>query len=69
MFVDRVVLHLLAGKGGNGVIAWRKEKYIPKDKHVMINALLQTQQFNQLTIVDKSMVHLTSLYEFLQTLK
>jgi GTP-binding protein len=30
MFVDRVVLHLSAGKGGNGVIAWRREKYIPK---------------------------------------
>ena len=30
MFVDRVKLHLLAGKGGNGIIAWRKEKYIPK---------------------------------------
>lgn len=30
MFVDTVVLHLSAGKGGNGVIAWRREKYIPK---------------------------------------
>lgn len=30
MFVDRVTLHLSAGKGGNGVIAWRREKYIPK---------------------------------------
>jgi GTPase len=30
MFVDRVVLHLSAGKGGNGIIAWRREKYIPK---------------------------------------
>lgn len=30
MFVDRVILNLLAGNGGNGVIAWRKEKYIPK---------------------------------------
>lgn len=30
MFVDTVTLHLLAGKGGNGVIAWRREKYIPK---------------------------------------
>lgn len=30
MFVDRVILHLSAGKGGNGVIAWRREKYIPK---------------------------------------
>lgn len=30
MFVDTVQLQLLAGKGGNGVIAWRREKYIPK---------------------------------------
>lgn len=30
MFVDRVTLQLVAGKGGNGVIAWRREKYIPK---------------------------------------
>jgi GTPase len=30
MFVDRVVLDLAAGKGGNGIVAWRREKYIPK---------------------------------------
>ncbi len=30
MFVDSVLLTLVAGKGGNGVIAWRREKYIPK---------------------------------------
>ncbi len=30
MFVDTVVLSLSAGRGGNGVIAWRREKYIPK---------------------------------------
>lgn len=30
MFVDRVVAHFLAGKGGNGVVAWRREKYIAK---------------------------------------
>lgn len=30
MFIDRVTLDLAAGKGGNGVVAWRKEKYIPK---------------------------------------
>ncbi len=30
MFTDTVTLHLIAGKGGNGVIAWRREKYIPK---------------------------------------
>jgi len=30
MFVDRVTLDLVAGKGGNGVVAWRREKYIPK---------------------------------------
>lgn len=30
MFVDKVRLTLTAGHGGNGVIAWRREKYIPK---------------------------------------
>src|SRR5262245_14399923 len=30
MFIDRVIVHCIAGKGGNGVIAWRREKYIPK---------------------------------------
>jgi GTPase len=30
MFTDRVTLELQAGKGGNGVVAWRREKYIPK---------------------------------------
>lgn len=30
MFVDQVLLTLQAGRGGNGVIAWRREKYIPK---------------------------------------
>lgn len=30
MFIDRVQITLVAGKGGNGVVAWRREKYIPK---------------------------------------
>jgi GTPase len=30
MFVDRVVIQFIAGKGGNGVVAWRREKFIPK---------------------------------------
>lgn len=30
MFIDSATIHLRAGKGGNGVIAWRREKYIPK---------------------------------------
>lgn len=30
MFTDRVTLSLLAGKGGNGAVAWRREKFIPK---------------------------------------
>lgn len=29
-FTDRVTIHLVAGKGGNGVVAWRREKFIPK---------------------------------------
>ena len=30
MFIDRVILDLFAGKGGNGVVAWIREKFIPK---------------------------------------
>jgi len=30
MFTDHVNLSLVAGKGGNGVVAWRREKYVPK---------------------------------------
>jgi GTPase len=30
MFVDSVTLTLSAGNGGNGAIAWRREKFIPK---------------------------------------
>lgn len=30
MFIDQVVIKFVAGKGGNGVVAWRREKYIPK---------------------------------------
>jgi GTP-binding protein len=30
MFIDQVKLKLIAGKGGNGIIAWRREKFIPK---------------------------------------
>lgn len=30
MFIDTVTLTLSAGKGGNGIVAWRREKYIPK---------------------------------------
>jgi len=30
MFVDRVKIKLVAGKGGNGIVAWRREKFLPK---------------------------------------
>jgi len=30
MFVDTLHLFLKAGKGGDGIVAWRREKYIPK---------------------------------------
>jgi GTP-binding protein len=30
MFVDRVKLNFIAGKGGNGIVSWRREKFIPK---------------------------------------
>lgn len=30
MFKDRAVLSLFAGKGGDGIVSWRREKYVPK---------------------------------------
>lgn len=30
MFIDSLTVSLNAGKGGNGVVAWRREKFIPK---------------------------------------
>ncbi|MES2345864.1 MAG: GTPase ObgE [Chlamydiota bacterium] len=30
MFIDKVTITLSAGKGGNGIVAWRREKFIPK---------------------------------------
>lgn len=30
MFTDKVKIYLEAGKGGNGIVAWRREKYLPK---------------------------------------
>jgi len=30
MFIDRVKIECRAGSGGNGAIAWRREKFIPK---------------------------------------
>jgi GTP-binding protein len=30
MFIDEVIIHIKAGDGGNGCIAFRREKYVPK---------------------------------------
>lgn len=30
MFVDQTTIKVIAGKGGNGIVSWRREKYIPK---------------------------------------
>jgi GTP-binding protein len=30
MFIDKAKIKITSGSGGNGVVAWRKEKYIPK---------------------------------------
>lgn len=29
MFIDKVQLTLYSGKGGNGIVSWRKEKFVP----------------------------------------
>ena len=30
MFIDKVTVQCFAGKGGNGIVSWRREKYVPK---------------------------------------
>lgn len=30
MFIDEVQIQVIAGKGGSGLVSWRREKYIPK---------------------------------------
>lgn len=30
MFIDKAKIKVMSGSGGNGVVAWRKEKYVPK---------------------------------------
>lgn len=30
MFIDEVAIKVIAGKGGSGLVSWRREKYIPK---------------------------------------
>ncbi|MDD2871620.1 MAG: GTPase ObgE [Candidatus Gracilibacteria bacterium] len=30
MFIDEVKIKVISGKGGNGLVSWRREKYIPK---------------------------------------
>ncbi|WP_303673719.1 GTPase ObgE [Vampirovibrio chlorellavorus] len=29
MFVDKATIHIMSGSGGNGMVAWRREKYVP----------------------------------------
>ncbi len=29
MFVDKATIHVKSGSGGNGMVAWRREKYVP----------------------------------------
>lgn len=30
MFMDNVKINIISGSGGNGIVAWRKEKHVPK---------------------------------------
>ena len=30
MFIDEVQVKLIAGRGGDGIVAFRREKYVPK---------------------------------------
>ena len=30
MFIDEAKIHVLSGKGGNGIVHFRREKYVPR---------------------------------------
>ncbi|OGI03527.1 MAG: hypothetical protein A2Y25_11070 [Candidatus Melainabacteria bacterium GWF2_37_15] len=30
MFIDKVKIKIISGSGGNGIVAWRREKYVPR---------------------------------------
>ena len=30
MFLDKTKVRIISGKGGNGAVAWRREKYVDK---------------------------------------
>jgi len=30
MFIDKAEIFVAAGDGGNGIVSWRREKYVPK---------------------------------------
>ena len=30
MFIDKVKIKVISGAGGNGMVAWRREKYVDK---------------------------------------
>ena len=32
MFIDQAKITLKAGNGGNGMVSFRREKYVPKEK-------------------------------------
>ena len=62
VFIDRLKIQLVAGKGGNGAVAWRREKYIPKGGPLAETAVLVaplfskqiSQYFRSIGIVDRS---------------
>lgn len=45
MFVDQVKISLKAGDGGNGITAYRREKYVPFEDQLAVTVVKVLQSY------------------------
>ena len=59
MFTDRVKLRIVAGTGGNGLVSWRREPYIPKGGPSGGNGGMGGSVYIEADISSRSLDHLS----------
>ena len=47
MFLDKAKIKILSGKGGNGAVAWRREKYVDKGRQIAVQGKIQTGSYEK----------------------